>query len=272
VSERGAEGTMMHDTRSSARTNLRERSAPRALPQERTLRLGGLSHQLQLGRQGEGMQVVPLNDGPSSLLSETAVCLGIGEGVHHGVRDRSGVKEIHEQSVFPVAQNFLHGRRSRADHEAARGQRFEHGPGEDEGIREIHVDTGNLEYGEEGRVRHPPQEVHAAEVEGIPELVQYLLPVGLTVGKTHSVAHLISADDDHVSLRVSGKDGRKAAHEGPESTVGLEIARDVRDDLVPNPQLPIVIRQTQVAEGSGFTMRASIPSWTTRSIDWYRSG
>src|SRR6185437_1678345 len=80
----------------------------------------------------------------------------------------------------------------------------------------------------------------------------YLLPVGLTVGKTHSVAHLISADDDHVSLRVSGKDGRKAAHEGPESTVGLEIARDVRDDLVPNPQLPIVIRQTQVAEGSGF--------------------
>lgn len=222
-------------------TRLRARS----LPEVGALWLSGLPHQLQLGRQGEGMQVVSLNDRPPRSLPDGAIRLRIGQHVHDGIGDGGRIEEIHQQPIFPMMQDFLHRRGAGAHHETSCRERLEHGPGEDEWIGKIHVHPGDLEHREEGGVRHSAQEVHATEVQGIPEFLQHLLPIRLAVGKPRAVTHFVSADDHYLSLGPLGKDGWEAPHEALEPTVGLEIARDIGNDFVLGRELAITARETE---------------------------
>src|SRR6185437_14956583 len=134
----------MSGTKDTIRRCPRGRLRPRALPEIRASRLGGFPYQLQLGRQREGMQVIPLDDRPPSLLSETAIRLRVGQRVNYRICDRRGIEEIHQQSVFTVTQDFLDRRSPGADYETSRRERLEHGPGEDERVGEIHVNARDL--------------------------------------------------------------------------------------------------------------------------------
>lgn len=242
---------MIRDKSAPARGGTHLRSGPCAFPQVRASGLGSLPKQLQLGGQGKRVQVISVDDGPPRTLSQRPVCLRVGECIHHIVRDRRGVEEIHEQSVLPMAQDFLHWRGPRADHETSGREGLQHRPGENEGIGEIYVHPGDLEDCKECRIGHPAQEMYPAEVEGVPELLQHLFPIGFAVRKSRAIAHLIAADNDHLSLGTSGEDGRKAAHEALEPPVRLEIASDICDDLIIVGQLTTTIRQTQLGGGIG---------------------
>jgi hypothetical protein len=243
---------MTSGTQRIARRRPPGRLRPCTLPQVRTPRLGGLPHQLQLGRQGEGMQVVSLDDSPPCSLSQGAERLRARQCVHHGIGDRRGIEKIDQESVFTVAQDLLNRWRSGAHYQTPGRQSFQHRPGEDEGIGKINVHAGDLEHGEEGRIGHSSHEVHAAHIERIAELFQHLLPVGFAARQSHPVADLIAPHDYRLSLGPSGEDRRETAHETPESTVRFEIARHVGDDLIVRGELTIRVGQRKLDSRIGF--------------------
>lgn len=233
------------------RRSFRRHLSSCAFPEIRSSGLGCFAHQLQLGGQGDGMQVVSLDNGPPRALPQSEVRLWIREGIHNGFSDLLGVEEFHQQSVLPVTQNLLDGRSSGANYETTGRHCFKHGPGEDEGVGKVQVYTGHLQHREEGRIRNPAQEVHAAQIERVAEFPQHLLAVGLSVRKPHPIAHLVASNDDHLSFGTPREDGRKAVHQHLEPSVGFQISRNVSENLIPGGELSIAIAESEAGRRSG---------------------
>ena len=119
------------------------------------------------------------------------------------------------------------------------------------GIRQVDVHRRAAQQRQVVGVRNAPGEVHARKIDLAVDLAQQALAVGLARRQARRVAHLVAADDHDARLRPALLDLGNRAHEDVEAAVGLEVARDVSDQLL----------LTRPFDGR--TTSVSMPSWIT---------
>ena len=166
--------------------------------------------------------------------------LRLRQGPHHGRGDGVRREEVHQQAVRPVLDHLLHRGGGGADDEAAAAHRFQHRPGQDEGIGQVDVRGRQAEEVEQRPVRHLAREVDALQGQAPVEFGQQRLLPGAAAGRLAAVVRLVAADQHDMRRRAAGEDLRQAAHEGREAAIGLQAAGDEGHHLVAAAERPAV--------------------------------
>ncbi len=86
-----------------------------------------------------------------------------------------------------------------------------------------------VEHADEGVVGDASEEVHARRIDR--DLGEQALAIALARRQAPAVADLVAADHQDLGPGPAAQDLGQRAHEDVEAAIGLEVARDVGDDL-----------------------------------------
>nr|WP_232442427.1 hypothetical protein [Burkholderia ubonensis] len=87
------------------------------------------------------------------------------------------VKEIHQQTVSVIVDDFPNRCGAGSDYYAPRRHRFEHRPGQDEWVRQVNMGRRHLQHAKIVAMWQKSKEMYPGIIEAIPDLGHEMLAI-----------------------------------------------------------------------------------------------